>query len=52
MGRDVRAAAGSTLVTDAAVTVLEPSIELRLHRPTGAFLAGYRNAEVRHLATA
>jgi hypothetical protein len=31
---------GATVVTDAAVTVLEPSIELRLHRLTGAFLAG------------
>ena len=29
---DVRAAAGSTLVSDVTVTVLDPSIELRLHR--------------------
>jgi hypothetical protein len=34
-------------VTDVTVTVLEPSIELRLHRLTGAFLAGYRNANTR-----
>jgi hypothetical protein len=31
-------------VTDVTVTVLDPSTELRLHRLTGAFLAGYRNA--------
>jgi integrase/recombinase XerD len=44
---DVRAAAGSPLVTDVTVTVLDLSAELRLHRLTGAFLAGYRNANTR-----
>jgi len=34
-------------VTDVTVTVLDPSAELRLHRLTGAFLAGYRNANTR-----
>ena len=34
-------------MTDVTVTVLEPSTELRLHRLTGAFLAGYRNANTR-----
>jgi hypothetical protein len=34
-------------VTDVTVTVLDPSTELRLHRLTGAFLAGYRNANTR-----
>jgi integrase/recombinase XerD len=43
----VRAAARSTLVTDATVTVLDPSAELHLHRLIGAFLAGYRNANTR-----
>jgi hypothetical protein len=45
--RDVRAAVGSTVVTDVTVTVLDPSLELRLHPLTGAFLAGYRNANTR-----
>jgi hypothetical protein len=44
---DVRAAARSPLVTDVTVTVLDPSAEPRLHRLTGAFLAGYRNANTR-----
>jgi integrase/recombinase XerD len=34
-------------VTDVTVTVLDPSAEPRLHRLTGAFLAGYRNANTR-----
>jgi len=34
-------------MNDATVTVLDPSVELRLHRLTGAFLAGYRNANTR-----
>jgi hypothetical protein len=34
-------------VNDVTVTVLDPSTELRLHRLTGAFLAGYRNANTR-----
>jgi hypothetical protein len=34
-------------VTDVTVTVLDPASELRLHRLTGAFLAGYRNANTR-----
>jgi integrase/recombinase XerD len=34
-------------MTDVTVTVLDPSTELRLHRLTGAFLAGYRNANTR-----
>ncbi|MEX0836291.1 MAG: tyrosine-type recombinase/integrase [Nitriliruptor sp.] len=34
-------------MSDVTVTVLEPSVELRLHRLTGAFLAGYRNANTR-----
>jgi integrase/recombinase XerD len=34
-------------VTDVTVTVLDPSTELRLHRLSGAFLAGYRNANAR-----
>ena len=38
-----RAAARSTLVTGVPVTVLDPSAELRLHRLTGAFLAGNRD---------
>jgi hypothetical protein len=29
------------------MTVLDPAFELRLHRLTGAFLAGYRNANTR-----
>jgi integrase/recombinase XerD len=45
--RAVRAAAGSPVVTDVTVTDLDPSAELRLHRLTGAFLAGYRNANTR-----
>jgi hypothetical protein len=43
----VRAAAESTVVADVTVTVLDPAFELRLHRLTGAFLAGYRNANTR-----
>jgi hypothetical protein len=34
-------------VTDVTVTALDPSAELRLHRLTGTFLAGYRNANTR-----
>jgi integrase/recombinase XerD len=34
-------------VTDVTVTVLDPSAELLLQRLTGAFLAGYRNANTR-----
>lgn len=34
-------------MTDVTVTVLDPSTELRLHRLTGAFLAGYRNPNTR-----
>ena len=34
-------------MSDVTVTVLDPSTELRLHRLTGAFLAGYRNANTR-----
>ncbi len=34
-------------MNDVTVTVLDPSTELRLHRLTGAFLAGYRNANTR-----
>ncbi len=34
-------------MSDVTVSVLDPSIELRLHRLTGAFLAGYRNANPR-----
>ncbi len=43
----VRAAASSLVVSDATVSVLDPSVELRLPRLTGAFLAGYRNATTR-----
>jgi len=38
---------GAAVVSDVTVTVLDPSAELRLHRLTGAFLAGYRNANTR-----
>ena len=34
-------------MSDVTVSVLYPSVELRLHRLTGAFLAGYRNANTR-----
>ncbi len=34
-------------MSDVTVTVRDPSTELRLHRLTGAFLAGYRNANTR-----
>ena len=34
-------------MNDVTVTVLDPSTELRLHRLTCAFLAGYRNANTR-----
>ena len=34
-------------MSDVTVSVLDPSVELRLHRLTGAFLAGYRNANTR-----
>lgn len=34
-------------MTDVTVTVLDLSAELRLHRLTGAFLAGYRNVNTR-----
>jgi len=43
----VRAVAGSLVVRDVTVSLLDPSVELRLHRLTGAFLAGYRNANTR-----
>ena len=43
----VRAVAGSRSMSDVTVSVLDPSVELRLHRLTGAFLAGYRNANTR-----
>ena len=34
-------------MSDVTVTLVDPSAELRLHRLTGAFLAGYRNANTR-----
>ncbi len=36
---------------DVTVSVLDPSVELRLHRLTGAFLAGYRNADTSNVNT-
>ena len=38
---------GASVVTDVTVTVLDPASELRPHGLTGAFLAGYRNANTR-----
>jgi hypothetical protein len=43
----LRAAAGRPAMNDVTVSVLDPSVELRLRRLTGAFLAGYRNANTR-----
>ncbi len=34
-------------MSDVTVSVLDPSVELRLHRLIGAFLAGYRNLNTR-----
>ena len=43
----MRDATGSLVVSDVTVSALDPSVELRLRRLTGAFLAGYRNANTR-----
>jgi hypothetical protein len=45
--RAERVVAGSRSMSDVTVSGLDPSTELRLHRLTGALLAGYRNLNTR-----